>query len=130
MFEKYIAGTLGELERRALVLRAKIPRDLPPYYATLVQACNERLDRLLSFLRDLRDNPEWQDEKLRPERQRRLRRIVTALDELESGGITALCRANDDDHYFNGLLERLRQEIKYPGVLPHGLLALAELLLC
>ena len=66
MFEKYIAGTLGELERRALVLRAKIPRDLPPYYATLVQACNERLDRLLSFLRDLRDNPEWQDEKLRP----------------------------------------------------------------
>ena len=40
MFEKYINGTLGELERRARVLRAKIPRDLPTYYATLVKSCN------------------------------------------------------------------------------------------
>ncbi len=118
MFEEYINGTLGELERRARVLRAKIPRDLPTYYATLVKSCNERLKELLFALRDLRDNPAWQDEKFRPERQRRLRRIVTALDRLESGGITALCRANEDDHYFNGLLERLRREIKYPGELP------------
>ena len=118
MFEEYINGTLGELERRARVLRGMIPRDLPIYYATLVQACNDRLDGILCVLRDLRDIPELQDKRLRAERQRRLRRIVTALDRLESGGITALCRANDDDHYFNSLLERLRKEIKYPGALP------------
>ena len=29
--------------------------------------------------------------------------IDGTLDELESGGITALCRANDD-HYFNDLI--------------------------
>ena len=118
MFEEYIDGTLGELERRARVLRAKIPRNLPTYYAALVKSCNDRLDGLLSVLRDLRDSPEWQDENLRADRQRRLRRIVTALDRLETGGITALCRANEDDHFFNGLLERLRREIKYPGELP------------
>lgn len=118
MFDEYIDGTLGELERRALVLRTKIPRNLPVYYATLVRSCNKRLDELLFVLRTLRDDLEWRDEKLRAERQRRLRRTVTALDRLESGGITALCRANEDDHYFNGLLERLRKEINYPGELP------------
>lgn len=118
MFEKYLEGTLGELERRALILRTMIPRNLLPYYATLVQSCNKRLDGLLSLLRDLRDHPKWQDKNLLGERQRRLRRIVTVLDRLESGGITALCRANEDDHYFNELLECLRQEINYPGPLP------------
>ena len=118
MFEEYIDGTIGELERRALVLRAKIPRDLPTYYATLVKSCNGRLEDLLFVLRSLRDDTEWQDEKLRAERARRLRRIVTRLDWLESGGITALCRANDDDHYFNSLLQHLRREIRYPGELP------------
>ena len=58
MFEEYIDGTLGELERRARVLRAKIPRDLPTYYAMLVKSCDERLEGLLFALRDLRDNPD------------------------------------------------------------------------
>ena len=30
--------------------------------------------------------------------------IDGTLDKLESGDITALCRANDDDHYFNDLI--------------------------
>lgn len=118
MFKEYIDGTLGELERRARILRAKIPRDLRPHYAVLVRSCNERLDGLLRSLRELRDNPILQDERLRPERQRRLRRIVNALDDLESGAITALCRVNSDDHYFNDLVEQVRREVKYPGAVP------------
>jgi len=49
---------------------------------------------------------------------RRMRRIVSELDRLESLGVAALERASSDDHRLNGLLQEIRDELQYPLLRP------------
>jgi hypothetical protein len=118
MLDNYFMGTVAQLEKRARLLRGKIPRNLPRDYDTLAQTCRSKLDAYLKRIRALRDDPKFKKSRYQPERVRLLRRAIAEMDMLESVGIAALDRAKEDDHYLNVLLGRITSEIRYPYITP------------
>jgi len=118
MLDDYFIGTVTQLEKRARLLRGKLPRNLPRDYDTLAQTCRSKLDTCLKRLRTLRDDSKFKKLHYQPERVRLLRRAIAEMDVIESVGIAALDRAKEDDHYLNVLLGRITSEIKYPHITP------------
>jgi hypothetical protein len=118
MLNAYFAGSVGQLVQRGRLLIGKIPRDLPRDYDLLAQVCTRKLKDLLQRLRGLTDNATLCSPLLTSERLRLFKRIVAELDLIETVGVAALDRAEDDDHSLNRLLEQVCAETKYPLVTP------------
>lgn len=115
---RYFFATISQLERRARLLRAEIPRDLPREYDVLSKNCGDRLDRLLETLRLLRDDEKYQHPNVQKERTRALQRAISDMDILEAVGIAALTRRGVDDDYLNQAMSQIRREIAYPLIVP------------
>lgn len=110
----YLSAVLPQLQARVQYLMGLIPRNLPRDVHTLVTICRSRLNGLSDALDVLYNNPEM----LRPENQatrlRRMKRIVSELDLLETVPIASLNRWNDEDGHLNRLVGEIAQEIHYP----------------
>lgn len=117
--EAYFQGTIRQLQQRAQLLVAKIPRDLPREFHLLIQTCRREIDALVSQLNGLARDPAMRCPQLYPERLRHLRRIVRQLDQLENVAIAALIRVDrKQDLWLNRLVEEIRREIAYPLLPP------------
>ncbi len=115
---EYLEGSVRQLIERGRQLTATIPRNLPRDYDTLARTCREKLIQLNEQLRSLLDDPRFSYLKHQPERLRSFKRLVAELDLIETMGIAALDRANDEDHKLNSLLETITREIAYPFETP------------
>lgn len=114
----YFVGSVTQLVERGRLLRATIPENLPRDFYALAQACCTRLSDVLDRLRSLLDDPDMQLLKNQAERLRRFKRAVADMDLLETVGIAALSRANDEDQRLNRLIDRITGEIQYPLLPP------------
>jgi hypothetical protein len=122
---EYFVGAVTQLMERGRLLRATIPEDLPRDFHTLAQACHTKLLDVLERLRALLDDPDMRLKKNQAERLRRFKRAVADMDLLETVGIAALSRANEDDRRLNRLITRIAREIRYP-LLPPVVTALSQ----
>lgn len=114
----YLQGSIIQLIERGRVLLSKIPVDLPREFHLLAQSCRQRLCSVLDRLQGLIDDPKMQLPLFQPERLRGLRRAARDMDFIETIGIAALNRANEDDKRLNVLIERIHHEISYPLLPP------------
>jgi hypothetical protein len=110
----YLSAVLPQLRARVQYLMGLIPRDLPRDVHTLVTICRSHLNSVGDALDVLCSDPEM----LRPENQmtrlRRMKRVVSELDLLETVPIAALNRWNDEDDHLHRLVGEIAQEIRYP----------------
>jgi hypothetical protein len=114
----YFVGSVTQLLERGRLLRATIPKDLPCDFHTLAQACHTRLSDVLDRLQSLLNDPNMQLKKNQAERLRRFKRAVADMDLLETVGIAALSRANNEDQRLNRLIDHITREIHYPLLPP------------
>jgi hypothetical protein len=121
----YFVGSVTQLVERGRLLRATIPENLPRDFHALAQACHTRLADILDRLQSLLDDPDMQSKNNQAERLRRFKRAVADMDLLETVGIAALSRANDEDRRLNRLITLITHEIQYP-LLPPVVTALSQ----
>ena len=118
MLYEYLQGTLPQLVARARLLKAKIPRRLPRDYDVLIRSCDYELDAIIARLRKLQGPVNGGSVLLHHVQLRKFRRAAADLDHIETTGIAALNRAQDDDHHANRLLYGICREIDYPWTTP------------
>jgi hypothetical protein len=112
--DDYFEGTVRQLLARARHLTERVPPSLPPGFAPLLASCQSEINRIGADLQALVDDPAFLHPANRPARLRSLRRSVADLDLVETLGIAALERSNEDDLRLNDLLTRICREIRYP----------------
>lgn len=114
----YLDGAIDQQISRGEGLIKRIPSNLSREFHLLAQCCQDRLLTANEGLRRLLSDKRFQDEKNQPERLRMFRRVVGEMVHLETVGIAALERANSSDEILNKLVEKIRQEIRYPLLPP------------
>jgi hypothetical protein len=111
----YFDGAINHLIERGQHLIAMIPTGLPPELLPLERICRDKLADKLDELKELATGDTWIAPENQPERLRQFRRLIRGLDIIETVCIAALERANlKSDLHLNRLVERIRQEIRYP----------------
>lgn len=116
--DDYFTGAVTQLLVRASHLNTRVPRDLAREFHTLVTACQGEVARVSANLRYLLDEPAMRLPAIQPERLRMFRRAVADLDLVETVGFAAIERANQEDLRLNGLMDRIRLEVRYPLLPP------------
>jgi len=114
----YLIGAINQQISRGEGLIKRIPPNLSREFHLLAQSCQDRLLGANENLRQLLTEPRFQIERNQPERLRMFHRLVGEMVHLETVGIAALERANSSDEILNKLVEKIRQEIKYPLLPP------------
>lgn len=110
----YLDGAATQLIERAQRLIGLIPRNLPRDVSDLELVCRGKIDKVVQNLGFLASDPVMQLLDNQLERLRFLRNAVEELDFVETVGIAALYRWNDQDDRLNRLIDRIRREIGYP----------------
>ena len=114
----YLDGAIDQQISRGEGLIKRIPSNLSREFHLLAQCCQDRLLIANESLRRLLSDKRFQDEINQPERLRMFRRVIGEMVHLETVGIAALERANSSDEILNKLVEKIRQEIRYPLLPP------------
>ncbi len=114
MIEPYLDAAIRQAKERARLLKTKIPSPRSPELIGLQRLCETQLDAVIARLDYLRDDPIILQPAAHRERIRFFRRALNHLADIETTGIAALNRTNDDDLFMNRLVLRIHQEITHP----------------
>lgn len=114
MIAPYLDAAIRQAKERARVLKTKIPAPRSPELIGLQRLCETRLDGIIGQLDYLLDDSTVLDPGVVRERIRFFRRALNQLSDIETTGIAALSRTNDDDLFMNRLVLQLHQEINHP----------------
>jgi hypothetical protein len=114
MIEPYLDAAIRQAKERARLLKTKIPSPRSAELIGLQRLCETQLDGVIRQLDYLLEDPTILDPGAVRERIRFFRRALDQLADIETTGIAALNRTNDDDLFMNRLVLQLHQEIKHP----------------
>lgn len=114
MIQPYLDAAIRQAKERARLLKTKIPSPRSAELIGLQRLCETQLDGIIRQLDYLLDDPTILDPGSIRERIRFFRRALDQLADIETTGIAALNRTNDDDLFMNRLVLQLHQEIKHP----------------
>lgn len=113
--DTYFEAAIQQTRERARVLKTKIPR---PIHHTeqlaLQRLCDERLNEVIGRLDYLLEDEVFREKKNLRQRIRLWKRCQVDLSQIETSGIIALSRMNDDDIFLNRLVFQIHREINYP----------------
>src|SRR5581483_8935124 len=96
------------------LLKTKIPTPRAAELIGLQRLCEAQLDVIIGQLDYLLEDPTILEAGAVRERIRFFRRALDQLADIETTGVAALNRTNDDDLFMNRLVFQLHQEIKHP----------------
>lgn len=114
MIGPYIDAAIRQAKERARLLKTKIPSPRSAELIGLQRLCEAQLDVVIRQLDYLLEDPTILHPGVLRERIRFFRRALDQLADIETTGIAALNRTNDDDLFMNRLVLQLHEEIKHP----------------
>lgn len=114
MIKPYLDAAIRQAKERARLLKTKIPSPRSAELIGLQRLCEAQLDGIIRQFDYLLDDPIILDPGALRERIRFFRRALDQLADIETTGIAALNRTNDDDLFMNRLVLTLHEEIKHP----------------
>jgi len=110
----YIDAAIRQAKERARLLKTKIPTPPSAELIGLQRLCETQIDEVIVQLEYLLKDPTILDPGAIRERIRFFRRALNQLADIETTGIAALNRTNDDDLFMNRLVLQLHREINHP----------------
>jgi hypothetical protein len=118
MLDDYLSVASSQLIERASGLKGKLPRPPRREFERLATHCCDGIDQAIRELKEIRDNPVWQNPANAPVRLLEFRRIASNIDRFENEAIAAIVRSGKDEGAMVKLLYRMSNEITYPIELP------------
>lgn len=112
----YLEGAVAEAFVKARTMKAKIPgtSHLEAEFDALAARTDLLIDNQCVQLRNLQEDPAYQDPANLRQKVSSYRQIVGELSLLENVAVAALARSNSDDEYVNRLVRAICREIGYP----------------
>lgn len=116
---KYLNGTILEMLERVKTLKTKIPVNrLPNCFKQLAATSTTELDKNISELERLYQDPKFQVLSNLPFKLIALQKLVYAIDYLENYLIASLHRCEKEDETLTLLIDKVCKEINYPLLSP------------